>query len=175
MKGKSKELYNSRAGQVIQDYLTTEFLREYYRDRHGKTTRYAKHFDFLIALGSAGSGGSGLGILGDPRFAWLCGIVTTVSFILSAAKSQYDWQGRVQNSLKMEEFYGPISTKYKHIIDDMNVARAWNEDFEQRYLTLREEAEHSPQDPYPSYPDKALRVIQNRVKAQIPYERWWTP
>jgi hypothetical protein len=62
-----------RVKQLRDSYLNSVYAVDYYKESNDRTTQYARHFDFAIGLGAVTSGGSGLGILGDTRLAWLCG------------------------------------------------------------------------------------------------------
>ena len=97
------------------------------------------------------------------RFAWLCAIITTASLILSAARSIYDWSGKLRNSMEQIEAYSKLSARYLQLVEDIRYRRAWNDDFEKRFRQLREENVEIRSRPY-SYPhwgQDRLRKIQN--------------
>ena len=164
----------ARVRQIHHAYLETEFQVEYYTTLRDRTSRYAKHFDFLIGLGAAGSGGSGLGILGDARFAILCGILTSVSVILAIAKSTYDWQGRIAKSTELLGYYRPIALQYNQLIDDLNYNKKLDSEYEALHLKLRADTINAPVDPYPALKEKDKKSIKKSVRNNIDRTKWWT-
>lgn len=162
-----------RVNQVYREYLNAVFHKDYYRKRHEETVGYARHLDFLISLGTGIGGGTGLGILADPRFAWLCGIFTAISLVLSIAKATYNWPGKLDQSMKMVELYSRLSLRYRQLVEDIRYKRDWNDDFEKRFAELRRENEEIGPYDYPHWDDKKLRAVQEKVKARIKYENWW--
>lgn len=159
--------------QTYREFLNASFQRNYYQTLYSRTIRYAKSFDYLIGLGSAASGGTGLGILANPSFAWVCGPITTISVFLSVAKGVWDWAGKSKFSLDRVQFYDKLSSDYRSLIDDVNAAQEWNTNFSQKRDALRQNSNPGTPDPYPQLSDKVKRKIQVGVKAQIPYRQWW--
>lgn len=163
----------ARANQVYRAYLNTIFEIDHYHENHARLTARSKHIDFLIALGAAASGGSGLGILASADFAWLCGVLTTVSTVGAVAKGSYDWSGRLQKSVEMIEFYTPIKQAFANLTEDINVSQSWTDEFEARYTALRDKLVDAPVETTPQLSIDVRRDIQNRIKQSIDYKSWW--
>jgi hypothetical protein len=159
--------------QMYRECLVAAFKREYYQNLYNKTIRYAKVFDYSIGLGSAASGGTGLGILADARFGWICAIMTTVSVFLSVAKGVWDWSGKSKFALERAHFYGKLYAGYRALVDDVNAAQQWNDPFADRRNALRNGSTPDIPDPYPELREKVKRRVQERVKGQIDYRKWW--
>ncbi len=98
-----------------------------------------------------------------------------MAVILALAKNYYDWHGRIRNSLELAGFYTELSVQYKHLVDDINYRRCWDDEFDARHVQLRTRLEKPPDDPYPTYSEKELRVIQKRIKDRADYRSWWMP
>src|SRR5262245_35130657 len=109
--------------QTYRECLDVLFERDYYQTLYEKTIRRSRVFDYSIGLGSAMSGGTGLGILADPNFAWVCGPVTTISVLLSIAKGIWDWPGQTKFTLERVQFYETLYQGYKSLVDDLDAAR----------------------------------------------------
>lgn len=164
-----------RVAQIHKRCLNSIFATDYFKEVGRRVTRYAPHFDFAIGLGAALAGGSGLGILSNPNFAWLCGLLTTASVILTVAKSSYNWPARLKLASEMTEKYGRLSGKYLLLVDEMNYAREFNEGFEKTYVALRNEELQFSQEDYPDLSIDTERKIQTAIKQRIPYSEWWRP
>lgn len=164
-----------RVRQIHHAYLDALYATEYFKAVHARTTRYARHFDFAIGLGAAVSGGSGLGILGDPAFAWACGVFTTVSFILTVAKAAYDWPGKLKSAAEMVEAYGRLSGRLLALVQDMNYRRSWQDEFDAAFVKLRDEEASFSADIYPPLPATVQAEIQAGIKRRVKYNEWWTP
>lgn len=159
--------------QLHRECLEAFFREDYYKRLHANTVRYAKIFDFSIALGSAASGGSGLGILADPRFGWLCGLVTTASVLLSVAKGVWGWDAKTKFALERVQFYSDLDSKYMALVDDLNAAGAWSAEFEARRIQLRERSSPTTPDPYPELSKQKQDEIQAAIKDKVQYKTWW--
>ena len=159
--------------QAYRECLSAVYERDYYQALHNRTIQYARVYDYSIGLGSAVSGGSGLGILADPKFAWLCGIVTTVSVLLSIAKGVWDWPGKTKFALERVQFYDRLYSGYRRLVDDINAAKQWNADFAKRRNDLRDGSPPSTPDPYPQLSEGARRIIQDSIKKRMNYTSWW--
>jgi hypothetical protein len=159
--------------QTYRECLGALFQRDYYQELYSRTIRYSRIFDYSIGLGSAMSGGSGLGILADPKFAWVCGPVTTVSVLLSIAKGVWDWPGKTKFTLERVQFYDDIYSRYQQLVDDLNVAKQWTDEFKNRRDNLRQNNRPPTADPYPQLGEKVQRAIQNSIKQRIKYTTWW--
>jgi hypothetical protein len=169
MAGDATEVVN----QVYKECLDALFQRDYYRELYNRTIRYARVFDYSIGLGSAMSGGSGLGILADPKFAWLCGIITTVSVLLSIAKGVWDWPGKTKFALERVQFFDETYSGYRRLIDDINANKQWNADFANKRNNLRQNSTPATPDPYPQLSINTQRSIQNAIKKRVKYAEWW--
>jgi hypothetical protein len=159
--------------QMYKECLVIAFRREYYQELYNRTIKYSKVFDYSIGLGSAASGGTGLGILADPRFGWVCALMTTVSVFLSVAKGVWDWSGKSKFALDRAHFYGKLYADYKALVDDVDAARQWSQSFAERRNALRSASTPEAPDPYPELSEKVKRKVQERVKTRIDYRRWW--
>jgi hypothetical protein len=159
--------------QAYREGLGALFSRDYYKAVYSKTIQYSKVFDYSIGLGSAMSGGSGLGILANPNFAWVCAILTTISVLLSVAKGVWDWPGKAKFALERVQFYDECYSGYQSLIDDINVAKEWTLEIAKRRIDLRQKNTSSTPDPYPELSKKAQREIQNSIKSRINYTSWW--
>jgi hypothetical protein len=159
--------------QTYRECLNAVYERDYYQALHSRTIQYARVYDYSIGLGSAVSGGSGLGILADPKFAWLCGIVTTVSVLLSIAKGVWDWPGKTKFALERVQFYDRLYSGYRRLVDDINAAKQWNADFAKRRNDLRDGSTPGTPDPYPQLRESVRRIIQDSIKKRMNYTSWW--
>ncbi|MBR0801895.1 hypothetical protein JQ615_41960 [Bradyrhizobium jicamae] len=159
--------------QTYRECLNALYERDYYQIAHSNTIQYARIFDYAIGLGSAVSGGSGLGILADPKFAWLCGTVTTVSVLLSVAKGVWDWPGKANFALQRVQFYQKLYSNYQRLVDDVNAAKKWTEEFAEKRNKLRDGATPEQPDPNPELNLATKRRIQNDIKSRLKYTSWW--
>lgn len=162
-----------RANQLYRAYLNCAFDEEYYRGRHKETLSYSNNFDMSIGLGAALSGGSGLGILADPAFAWVCGIITSGSVIASVAKASYKIDTRAQAAMDRVVFYGGLRAKLYDLIQDVQASCAWSPSFEGRFLDLREKISNFAPYPFSHWDADKLRGVQEIIKARTDYESWW--
>ena len=96
------QLSNFGVKSVYLGYLTAVFRRDYYKALRESVQKTCSHMDFAIGLGAAAGGGTGLGILADQRFAWLCAVITTVATVLAVAKTSYQWADRLQRSIELD-------------------------------------------------------------------------
>lgn len=159
--------------QMYRECLAALFKRDYYQEMYNKTIRYAKVFDYSIGLGSAASGGTGLGILANPQFGWLCAAMTTVSVFLSIAKGVWDWSGKSKFALDRTYFYSKLYTGYSSLVDDVNANREWNKSFSDRRDALRTASHPDAPDPYPELDVQVRRQIQDGIKSKVDYRKWW--
>ena len=160
--------------QMYRECLAALFGRDYYQKLYNNTIWYSRVFDYSIGLGSAMSGGTGLGILANPNLAWLCGIITTASVLLSIAKGVWDWPGKTKFAMDRVQFYEKLYFDYKALVDDVNAAFEWNADFKARRESLRANSLPKPPDPYPELDEETKRVIQNAIKNRLDYKKWWS-
>jgi hypothetical protein len=159
--------------QMYRECLAALFKRDYYQEMYNRTIRYAKVFDYSIGLGSAASGGTGLGILANPQFGWLCGAMTTVSVVLSIAKGVWDWSGKSKFALDRTYFYSKLYAGYNLLVDDVNAHREWNKSFSERRDALRGASLPDSPDPYPEMELQVRKQIQDNIKAKLDYRKWW--
>jgi len=164
-----------RVEQLYRSYLKCVYSTDYFKAVHHATSRFGTLFDFAIGLGAAVSGGSGLGILADPRFAWACGIITTVSIILTVAKTTYDWPGKLKFASDMVEKFGRLSGKYEILIDEIRYRRVFNQQYDETYRKLRDEEVTFSPALFPPMSIEKQREIQNAIKQRIDYKSWWRP
>lgn len=163
----------ARVAQIHDAYSETQFHVEYYTEFRDRTARYSRHFDFAIGLGALGGGGSGLGILSEPAFAFPCALLTSVSVISSIAKSNYDWQGKISKSQELIDFFSGIAIQYRHLIDDLNYRQSMDDSSVAVFLKLRAEVLKAPNNPYPKMKENVVSDIQNRVNEGVDKENWW--
>jgi hypothetical protein len=161
-----------RVNQVYRAYLNAIYELEYYRADQERTMTWSRRWDFIIGLSAAISGGSGIGVLADPRLAWLCGVIATGSVILTVGKSVYDWPGRLKVDTERINDYSRLRYDYQYLKDDVESNRVWSNQLENRFLELRKR-EQLPETPYKRLNIKIRRAIQNGVKARYDYKRWW--
>lgn len=159
--------------QTYREFLDVLYNRDYYKALYNRTIRYSRIFDYAIGLGSAMSGGTGLGILADPSFAWICGPVTTISVLLSIAKGIWDWPGKTKFALERVQFYELACANYRSLVDDVNAAGQWNTDFANRRNEHRKNSSPATPDPYPQLSTNVQRSIQDAIKNRIKYKSWW--
>jgi hypothetical protein len=159
--------------QVYRECLDARYERDYYQELYDRTIRYSRVYDYSIGLGSAGSGGTGLGILADPKFAFVCGTVTTISVLLSIAKGIWDWPGKTKFALDRVQFYDGLAAGYEDLVDDLNAAKEWKPEFASRRAELRKNSRPGSPDPYPKLSEGVRRRIQNAIKQQVSYSTWW--
>jgi hypothetical protein len=164
-----------RVKQIHYAYLDSVYEEDYYKAVHSEAVSYGKHFDFLIGLGGALSGGSGLGILADSRIAWICGIITACSLVLTVAKSNYDWPKKVEGAVKNIDFHSKMARSYLNLIEDMNYQRQWTDRFNEQYENLRAQRANAPAQLLPLLGIGARRDIQNQIKDRINFKQWWIP
>ena len=164
-----------RLRQIYIAYLDLTFHVDCYRELHSRTLKHTQFFDFAIGVGATTSGGSGLGILANPQFAWLCGALTSLSVILSVGKVAYDWPNRIKKSLELAEFYGVYAQHYRHLIDDINYRQNWNDQFNERHIKMRSEIAKAPTYPYRHLSEDEMRKIQKAIKKRINPKEWWRP
>ncbi|WP_020591594.1 hypothetical protein [Kiloniella laminariae] len=163
----------ARINQVYRAYLNSLYEIDYHHECHDRLASRSQHIDFLIALGAASSGGTGLGILASPDFAWLCAILTTISTIGAVAKGIYDWSGRLKKSIEQVEFHTPVKHGLANLIEDIKASQAWSGDFEARYTKLRDELALVPVNSGNGLSVEIQRQIQNRIKDRLQYRNWW--
>ena len=116
-----------------------------------------------------------MGILADPRFAWLCGFITTASIVLTVAKTTFDWPGRLKYATEMVEKYGRISGKYQLLIEDLNYRQVFNAELDDAFKKLREEELDFARDDYPKLKVELQEAIQDAIRKRINYGKWWKP
>lgn len=164
----------TRVNQVYRAYLNAIYEIDYNHEKHARLAEKSKHIDFLIALGAASSGGSGLvGILSSiDGLAWLCGLLTTISTVGALAKGTYDWTGRLKASLDMIEFYTPLKHGLEGLREDIIAKGGWCDDFEQRYTDLRASLAQVPVSVGKGLAIEEQRKIQNRIKNRLNYKSW---
>jgi hypothetical protein len=162
-----------RIKQVYTGYLNSIYDVEYYKRQHVDIARYSQHYEFVIALGGALSGGTGLGILASPWMAAPCGVITAASLIFTVAKQTYDWPGRMQFAVNMIDEYGRLSGKFRSLVEDIWTREDWTDEFEKTFIALREEATALPQDIYPQLKADVRNEIQSAIVARENPASWW--
>jgi hypothetical protein len=94
--------------------------------------------------------------------------------LLSIAKGIWDWPGQTKFALDRVQFYSKLYAGYKALVDDVNVASAWNADFDARRNALRANSLPTTPDPYPELNRKTQKDIQNAIKSRVDYKKWWS-
>jgi hypothetical protein len=117
-----------RANQVYKAYLDAIYNLDLYRADQDRTLTWSRGWDYIIGLSAAISGGSGLGILADPRLAWLCGGITTASIFLTVAKGTYDWPGRLKFDTERISDYNKLRLEWQYLKEDLDKTRNWMDD-----------------------------------------------
>jgi hypothetical protein len=146
---------------------------EYYRRVHCLVQRYSRHYEFIIALGSALGGGAGLGILANKYMAIPCGVITATSVVLAIAKQSYDWPGRARFAVDIIDKSGKLSGKLKLLIEDICAKKEWSDEFEKLYSQIRADIANFPQDSSPQLPEKVTIEIQKAIIEREHPATWW--
>ena len=162
-----------RINQVYRTYLNTVYDIDYTLERHNSLASRSKHIDFLIGIGAAASGGSGLSILASPDFAWLCIPLTTISTVGAIAKGSYDWPGRLQKYIETIQFIAPINHGLKLLTEDIQASKNWKNEFEVAFEKLRNDLAKKPIDMTKDLPLQVRRKIQDAIKHRLIYTTWW--
>lgn len=167
---------SDRIKNIYAAYLTSIFRRDYYKSLRESVQKTCSHMDFAVGLGAATGGGTGLGILADPRFAWLCAGITTASTVLAVAKPAYHWAERLQHSIELEKYFDGVVSEYKSLVEEIQAARNVTEAVFARHVELQKRSDHPPtQYQYRDLSHDKQREIQNRIKSRVPYKSWWLP
>jgi hypothetical protein len=164
-----------RVRQFYRAYLDSIYGIDYYRLMNKKVTDYSKHLDFVIALGAALGGGSGLGILASPWMALPCGIITSASVVVSAAKQAYNWPEKSKFCSEMMHRYSLTNGQCKRLFEDLQAIRVWNTNFEESFLEIRKTLSEFPVDEIPELDISIRRKIQNEVVVREAPQNWWKP
>jgi hypothetical protein len=148
---------------------------EHYRAMNKKVTDYSKHLDFVVALGAALGGGSGLGILGSTWMAVPCGIITAASVIVGAAKQAYNWpeKSKFCSDMMLRNF--AISSECRRLFEDLQVAKLWDPAFEASFLEIRKKLDELPIDQMPELSSSIRSQIQQDIVRREEPQKWWKP
>jgi hypothetical protein len=167
----------SRVTNIYHRYLDAVYEVEYYRAVFDETIRYSKFFDFIMALGAAFSGGSGVvaAINKSETGAWVCGILATATVVLTAAKAAYNWPEQITQASTAIEFYSRLATGYYNLSEDVRYQRELTSEHAEMMKKLGEQASGAPKITLRSLPDVRRRAIQDSIKARIPFKEWWRP
>lgn len=163
--------------QVHNAYLDTVYVHDYFQAVRQSSSRWANHLNFIIALGGSGGGATGfLGLVGGISWlAWVCGPLTLIAAALAIAKPIYGWDKAVELSNRMIEEYGTLSTRYRFLIENMNVRQRWTEDLEQKAESLEAKRLEVAPASFPPLPHDQTISIQNAIIKRIDYTNWWLP
>ncbi|WP_431284653.1 hypothetical protein ACQW02_07550 [Humitalea sp. 24SJ18S-53] len=164
-----------RVRQFYSAYLDSIYYVEYYRMMNSKVADYARHLDFLIALGAALGGGAGLGILASPWMALPCGIITGASLVVSAAKQSYNWPEKSKFCSDMMTRYSAIAAQARRLCEDLQAARSWSPEFEAAFQAIRKQLDEIPVDQYPEMDVTLRRKIQADIVTREAPQAWWKP
>jgi hypothetical protein len=164
-----------RVKQTYDEYLDALYAIEYYKRVYKDVRSYSRHFDFIISLSGALSGGSGLGILASPWMAIPCSIITAAAVIFTVARQTYDWPARAAFAVDMIEKNGTLSGKLKNFVQDIQVTRAWNTEFDKRFDEIRSEVSNLPADKFPELSLTVRSSIQNEIIERECPQTWWKP
>jgi hypothetical protein len=164
-----------RVKQFYKAYLDSMYYIDYYRLVNKGVTDYAKHLDFLIALGAALGGGSGLGILASPWMAVPCGIITSASVVLSAAKQSYNWPEKSRFCSDMMQKYSVIYSQCRRVFEDVQATTIWDTKCEEVFLEIRKKKDELPVDLLPELDISVRRKIQNEIVVREEPQKWWMP
>jgi hypothetical protein len=166
----------ARVRQAYSAYLDSLYHGEYYKTMNSDVTTYARHFDFVIGLSAALSGGSGLGILGSPWMAVPCSLLTGASVVLTVAKQSYDWPAKSNFAAEMLEKNGRVAGKLKRLVEDIQATRKWTPEFEKQFSELRSEIDNMPQNKFPQLKLATRERLQDDiVRRETPKECWKPP
>jgi hypothetical protein len=164
-----------RVKQAYDTYLDSLYDIECYKRVYNDTEKYGRHFEFVIALSGALSGGSGLGILASSWMAIPCSILTAIALILSVAKQTYAWPKRASFAVDMIERNGRIAGKLKDLVQDIQAFQNWNAEFQKRFDAVRSEINTLPAYIGPELNVQIRSSIQDEIINSERPEMWWKP
>lgn len=161
-----------RINQIYRAYLDRRFDLEHYICIQRETLQWARYWDFIIGFAAAISGGSGLGILADKKFAYLCALITTAAIILTVAKAVWDWPGKLKAINDRIVALSELAGRYKILVDDLQYRQALLPELNATFDKIRADDVKVIQDGF-ALSIKKQRDIQDRLKAQVKYKEWW--
>lgn len=162
-----------RANQLYRRYLNSRYDEEYYKLHHGEIIRKTKVFDFWIGLGTFVTGGTGLGILADPAFAYVCGVLTTASVIASVYKHSMRLDQEAKDCLERMAFFATQRANWERLVEDLQSERDWSTDIETRYQKVVASSTGMPPFAHSLMKLEKQRELQDQIKAKVNYEKFW--
>lgn len=160
---------------LYKEYLNSLYSKEYSNIIVEKISGRIKHSDFGITLGTAISGGTGLGILADPRFAVACGSVSALSVILSTIKAAYQWPDKYKQAIEMAQHYSGICARYRPLVHKLNREKKWSNSIGAAFKEIDEDnSKYVPLD-YIKLPDERRQRIQQEIREREKPQTWWRP
>lgn len=162
-----------RVNQVYRMYLDLLWGTECYRRRYQQILRIANRIDFAIAVCGAAGGGSGVGVLKDPRLAWVSGAAAILTIVLAAAKNAYRWTDKLKHIADQIVHYEVLKCDFEQLVQDIQSKLAFPDEFEKRFAQLRKQEAKLPVELDPLLPTKQARSIRNEIKQREHYEAWW--
>jgi hypothetical protein len=165
----------ARVGQVKVDCLKAIYSRDYYKKFLDIYTSRIEYIDLCLAISTGLTGVSGLAILKEPNFGWVCGAITAISLALSGIKKHYKMLEKVGYAYERLQFFEVHSHEMMMFVNDLNAGRAWTKAAEDRYKRILSKRDLTKADKYPDLPLKVRREIQDAIKARLNYKSWWSP
>lgn len=163
--------------QIYRAYLDSLYEVDYYRQVRLGVTSYSQYYDFIIALGTALSGGTGVvGILNESQpMAYVCGAVTLASIVLTAAKQAFDWPGKINFASEMLQRHAALAARYKIIVDRMQATHALTKDIIEGHNKLLADQASLPVDNYEALPIEKRKKLQAAIQQREAPQTWWKP
>ncbi|MDH7806858.1 MULTISPECIES: hypothetical protein [unclassified Rhizobium] len=163
--------------QIYRSFLDSLYEVDYYREVRLGVASYSQYYDFVIALGTALSGGTGvIGILNESKpMAYVCGAVTLASIVLTAAKQAFDWPSKINFASEMMQQHAAHAARYKIIVDRIQAAHALTKDAIHGHLELLNEQASMPVDHYKALPIVKRRELQAAIQQREAPKTWWKP
>jgi hypothetical protein len=162
-----------RVNQVYRMYLDLLWAIECYRVRYQRILRFTSHLDFAIAISGAVAGGSGVGVLKDPRLAWMSGAAALLSVFLTAAKTAYHWPDKLRHVLDQMIQYEGVKDGFAQLVQDIEYKRAFPKAFEERFAKLRALEAKITIESNEILAEKEQFTVMDRIKRREGYEAWW--
>jgi hypothetical protein len=163
----------TKVNRLYTTYLGSLYAVEYYRCVNQRNFRYSRHFEFAIALGTALSGGSGLGVFSYPQLAWVCSVFASISLILTAAKAAYDWPGRIKKVSELIEKFSKTGAKVGLLVEEVDLDQKWSKAVDERYRAILQEESEIIEGEREKLPEDVERRIQNDIRTRSRCESWW--
>ncbi|UXN65410.1 hypothetical protein N8E89_07085 [Phyllobacterium sp. A18/5-2] len=163
--------------QIYRSYLDSLYEVDYYHAAIVGVASYSQYYDFVIALGTALSGGTGIiGILSESQpMAYVCGAVTLASIVLTAAKQAFDWPSKINFASERMQEHAVLAARYKIIVDRIQATHALTKQTVQAHHELLDEQASLPVAKFKPLPLKKRRELQAAIQQREAPQTWWKP